>query len=130
MMAAAYIAGKALGGKWAAWAAMALTAIARPVSTILMVTADSLYSVLAGLSFAVLAAGWIAEKRDGKPVGRARWIGIGLLFGFAALARLDGLLLGVILIPIYGFSADEKARGARDRVFRREFPASGVACIS
>jgi hypothetical protein len=100
LMAAAWIAGKAMGGKWAGWGAMALTAVARPVTTILMVTADSLYSVLAGLSFAVLAAGWIAEKQEGKPIGRMRWIGIGLLLGFAALARLDGLLLGVILIPI------------------------------
>ncbi|MGB7539415.1 MAG: hypothetical protein WBM17_12825 [Anaerolineales bacterium] len=114
LMAAAYIAGKALGGKRAGWAAMALTAIARPVSTILMVTADSLYSVLAGLSFAVLAAGWIGEKRDGKPIGTARWIGIGLLLGFAALARLDGLLLGVILIPILWFFRGRNKSAVRE----------------
>jgi hypothetical protein len=103
IMAAVGIAGKAVGGRWGGWGAMALTAFARPVSTILMVTADSLYSVLAGLSFAVLVAGWIGEKQNGKPISAPRWVGIGLLLGFAALARLDGLLLGVIMIPVLWF---------------------------
>jgi hypothetical protein len=113
LMAAAWIAGKALGGKWAGWGAMVLTAIARPVTTILMVTADSLYSVLAGLSFAILVAGWVTEKREGKPIGRMRWLGIGLLLGLAALARLDGLLLGVILIPILWFFRGRSRSSAR-----------------
>jgi hypothetical protein len=114
LMAAAWIAGRALGGKWAGWGAMALTAIARPVTTILMVTADSLYSVLAGLSFALLAAGWIREKREGKPIGWMRWIGIGLLLGLAALARLDGLLLGLLLIPVLWFFRGHSRSSARD----------------
>jgi hypothetical protein len=103
IMAAAGIAGKAVGGKWGGWAAMAVVAVARPVSTILMVTADSLYAALAGLCFAVIITGWIAEKQSGKRVRPLWWIGPGLLLGLAALTRLDGLLLGVILIPVLWF---------------------------
>jgi len=114
IMAAAGISGKALGGKWAAWGAMALTAVARPVTTVLMVTADSLYSALAGLSFTVLIAAWIAEKRGGAPIKILRWIGIGLLLGFAALTRLDGLLLGVFLVPVLWFFRGRDRSSARD----------------
>lgn len=48
IMAAAGFAGRAVGGKWTGWAAMAVAAMMRPLSTILMVTADSLYAALAG----------------------------------------------------------------------------------
>jgi hypothetical protein len=114
ILAGAGIAGKALGGKWTAWGAMALAAVARPVTTILMVTADSLYAALAGLGFALLISGWLAEKRGAGPIGTARWIGTGLLLGFAALARLDGLLLGLILIPVLWFFRGRKAQAAKD----------------
>ena len=60
-------------------------------------------------------AGWIGEKQGGKPIGRPRWIGIGLLLGFAALTRLDGLLLGVILIPILWFFRGRNQIGVRGR---------------
>jgi hypothetical protein len=114
IMAAAGIAGKALGGRWGGWAAMAVTAIARPVTTILMVTADSLYAALAGLSFAVLISGWIAEKRSGGRMGIAPWIGIGLLLGFAALARMDGLIIGLALIPVLWFFRGRGRASARE----------------
>jgi hypothetical protein len=114
ILAAAGIAGKALGGKWGAWGAMALAAAARPVTTVLAVTADSLYSALAGLSFAILISGWIGEKRGGGPMKTARWIGVGLLLGFAALTRLDGLLLGVILVPLLWFFRGRNRSSARD----------------
>ncbi len=117
IMAAAGIAGKAVGGRWGGWAALAVMAIARPVTTILMVTADSLYGALAGLSFAVLISGWIAEKRGGGKMGVVRWIGIGLLLGFAALARLDGLILGCMLIPILWFFRGRGRPAVRDALF-------------
>ena len=102
-MAAAGIAGKAVGGRWGGWGAMAVVAIARPVTTALMVTADSLYSALAGLGFALLISGWFTEKTAGGKMGIARWIGAGLLLGFAGLARLDGVILGSLLIPVIWF---------------------------
>jgi hypothetical protein len=113
ILAAAGLAGKAVGGKWGGWAAMAVAAVARPVSTILMVTADSLYAALAGLSFAVLISGWIAEKQGGKPVRAVYWIGAGLLLGLAALTRLDGLLLGILLIPVIWFFRGRNRAAAR-----------------
>jgi hypothetical protein len=113
ILAAAGLAGKAVGGKWGGWAAMAVAAVARPVSTILMVTADSLYAALAGLSFVVLISGWIAEKQGGKPVRAVYWIGAGLLLGLAALTRLDGLLLGVLLIPVLWFFRGRSRAAAR-----------------
>jgi hypothetical protein len=103
IMAAAGIAGKAVGGRWGAWGAMAVAAMARPVTTALMVSADSLYSALAGLGFAVLISGWLTEKQGGAKMGIPRWIGIGLILGFAALARLDGVILGSLLIPVIWF---------------------------
>ncbi len=114
IMAAAGISGKALGGRWAGWAAMALTGFARPVTTALMVTADSLYSALAGLGFALLVSGWIGEKRDGGRIPLARWVGIGLLIGSAALARLDGVILGGILIPVLWYIRGKSKPAARD----------------
>jgi hypothetical protein len=114
ILGAAGLAGKAVGGRWAAWAAMAVTAVARPVTTALMVTADSLYSALTGLGFAVLISGWIAEKRSGVRMPIPRWIGIGLLLGLAALARLDGLLLGLVLIPVFWFIRGRSRTSARD----------------
>jgi hypothetical protein len=113
IMAAAGIAGRALGGKRAGWAAMAITAVARPITTVLMVTADSLYAALAGLSFAVILSGWIGEKDGGRPAGGIRWLASGMLVGLAALARLDGLLLGLILIPILWFFRGRNRRAAR-----------------
>jgi hypothetical protein len=113
IMAAAGIAGRAVGGKWGGWAAMAVAAVARPVSTILMVTADSLYAALAGLSFAVIITGWIAEKQSGKSARACYWIGSGLLLGLAALTRLDGLLLGAILIPVLWFFRGRNRPAAR-----------------
>jgi MFS family permease len=101
--AAAGLAARAVGGKRAGWAAMAVTAVMRPLSTILMVTADSLYAALAGLGFAVILFAWIAEKQNGKRARSGCWIASGLLLGLAALARLDGLLLGVFLIPVLWF---------------------------
>ncbi len=114
IMSAAGIAGKALGGKWAGWAAMALSAFARPVTTVLMVTADSLYAALAGLGFALLVSGWIGEKRDGERIGIFRWIGIGLLLGLAALTRLDGVIVGSALIPVLWFLRGRNRPAARD----------------
>jgi hypothetical protein len=114
ILSAAGIAGKALGGKWAGWAAMAVTAIARPVTTTLGVTADSLYCALAGMSFAVLITGWAGENlRKGK-IGSAHWVAVGLLLGLATLARLDGLLLGVILIPVLWFFRGRNRPAARE----------------
>jgi hypothetical protein len=113
IMAAAGIAGKSVGGKWGGWAAMAVAAVARPVTTVLMVTADSLYAALAGLSFAVIVAGWIAEKQSGKSMRSFYWIGAGLLLGLAALTRLDGLLLGVLLIPVLWFFRGRNGGAAR-----------------
>jgi hypothetical protein len=114
VMAAAGVAGKALGGKWAGWAAMALAAFARPVTTVLMVTADSLYAVLAGLGFALLISGRMAEKRDRGRTGMARWIGMGALLGFAGLARLDGALLGSVLVPVLWCVRGRNRPAARD----------------
>jgi hypothetical protein len=114
ILAAAGIIGKALGGKRAAWGAMALVAVARPVTTVLMVTADSLYSVLAGLSFAVLISGWISEKESGAEFGIRRWIAAGLLLGFAGLTRLDGVLLGAILVPALWFFRGRNRPAARN----------------
>jgi hypothetical protein len=114
IMAAAGIAGKAVGGRWGAWGAMAVVAMARPVTTALMVTADSLYSALAGLGFAVLISGWLTEKQGGAKMGITRWIGIGLLLGFAALARLDGVILGSLLIPIIWFFRGRSRPAARE----------------
>lgn len=103
IMAAAGLAARAVGGVRAGWAAMAVTAVMRPLSTILMVTADSLYAALAGLGFAVILSAWIAEKQNWKSARNGYWIASGLLMGLAALARLDGLLLGVFLIPVLWF---------------------------
>jgi hypothetical protein len=114
IMAAAGIAGRAVGGKWAGWGAMAVAAVARPVTTILMVTADSLYAALAGLSFAFLLSGWIKERKGGGSMRIALWIAIGLLLGLAALTRLDGLLLGLILIPVLWFFRGRNRSSARD----------------
>jgi hypothetical protein len=114
ILAAAGIAGRAVGGKWAGWGSMAVAGIARPVTTILMVTADSLYAALAGLAFAFLIFGWIKEKRGEGSVPIAHWIAIGLLLGLAALARLDGLLLGVLLIPVLWFFRGRSRNSARD----------------
>jgi hypothetical protein len=114
ILAAAGIAGTALGGRRMGWAAMAVAAFARPVTTILMVTADSLYAVLAGLAFAVLVSGWIGEKRDGRRIGTARWIAVGALLGFAALARLDGVILGVVLLPVLWWLRGRNRSAARD----------------
>jgi len=112
IMAAAGLAGKAVGGRWGGWAAMALTAVARPVSTALAVTADSLYSALAGLGFAVVISAWIMEKQGG---GKSiRWIGAGLLLGFAALARLDGVILGVALTAVIWWLGGRNKSAARD----------------
>jgi 4-amino-4-deoxy-L-arabinose transferase-like glycosyltransferase len=114
ILSAAGIAGKALGGKRAGWAAMAIAAFARPLTTALMVTADSLYSALAGLGFAVLVSGWIGEKRAGRRIGTGRWIGIGLLLGLAALTRLDGIIVGSVLIPVLWFLRGRNRPAARD----------------
>ncbi len=114
IMAAAGMAGNAVGGRWGAWAAMAVAAMARPVTTALMVTADSLYSALAGLGFAVLISGWLAEKQGGAKMGIPRWIGIGLILGFAALARLDGVILGLILVPVIWYFRGRSRPAARE----------------
>ncbi len=114
ILAAAGIAGKAVGGRWGAWGAMAVAAMARPVTAALMVTADSLYSALAGLGFAVLISGWLSEKQGGGKMGIPRWIGIGLLLGFAALARLDGVILGSLLIPVIWFFRGRSRPAARE----------------
>jgi hypothetical protein len=114
IMAAAGIAGRAVGGKWTGWAAMAVAAVMRPLSTILMVTADSLYAALAGLSFAFLISGWIKEKQGGGSMRIAHWVVVGLLLGLAALTRLDGLLLGLILIPILWFFRGRNRNSTRD----------------
>jgi hypothetical protein len=116
ILSAVGIAGHALGGKWVGWGLMVLAAFARPVTTILMVTADSLYAVLAGMAFAVLISGWIGEKRDGVRMGAAHWIAVGALLGFAALARLDGVLLGTVLIPVLWFLRGRKGAAVRDAV--------------
>jgi len=130
IMAAAGSAARAVGGKRAGWAAMAVTAVMRPLSTILMVTADSLYAALAGLSFAVLITGWIAERQSGKPARARFWIGAGLLLGLAALARLDGLLLGVILIPVLWFFRGRNRKATRDTLsFAGGFAAPVVLYI-
>ena len=113
ILAAAGLAGRAVGGKWAGWAAMAVAAVSRPLATILMVTADSLYASLAGLSFAILASAWIAEKQNGKNARSVYWIGSGLLLGLAALTRLDGLLLGALLIPVLWFFRGRTRSAAR-----------------
>ena len=113
ILAAAGLAGRAVGGKWAGWAAMAVAAVSRPLSTILMVTADSLYACLAGLSFAVIITAWIAEKQNVKTARSVTWIASGLLLGLAALTRLDGLLLGVLLIPVLWFFRGRNRSAAR-----------------
>jgi hypothetical protein len=114
ILAAAGIAGKAVGGRWGGWAAMAVAAAARPVTTALMVTSDSLYSALASLGFAVVICGWILEKRSGGRIGIARWAGAGLLLGFAALTRLDGVIVGAILIPVVWWFRGRGRSAARD----------------
>ena len=114
IMAAAGIAGKAVGGRWGGWGAMAVVAIARPVTTALMVTADSLYSALAGLGFALLISGWLAGRTAGGKMGIARWIGVGLLLGFTALARLDGVILGVALTAVIWWFRGRNKSTARD----------------
>ncbi len=113
IMAAAGLAGRAVGGKWGGWAAMAVAAVSRPLATILMVTADSLYACLAGLSFAVIISAWIAEKQNGKSARSGYWIAAGLLLGLAALTRLDGLLLGALLIPVLWFFRGRTRSAAR-----------------
>ena len=113
IMAAAGLAARAVGGVRAGWAAMAVTAVMRPLSTILMVTADSLYAALAGLGFAVILSAWIAEKQNGKNARNGYWIASGLLMGLAALARLDGLLLGVFLIPVLWFFHERNRTAVR-----------------
>ncbi|MBN2084360.1 MAG: hypothetical protein JW748_03985 [Anaerolineales bacterium] len=130
IMSAAGIAGKAVGGRWGGWAAIALAAVARPVTTALMVTADSLYSALAGLGFAALIAAWIAEKRNAGAIGVRRWTGIGLLMGLAALARLDGMILGAALIAVIWFFRGRNKSSARDAlVFAGAFLAPVVIYI-
>jgi hypothetical protein len=124
ILAAAGIIGRSIGGNWAAWGAMALVGVARPVTTALMVTADSLYSALAGLGFAVLIAGWIAERGEGKPFGTRRWIAVGVLLGLASLTRLDGLIVGLILVP-----AVWSVRG-RNRAAAREAAALAGAFLA
>lgn len=114
ILSAVGICGNALGGKWAGWGLMALAAFARPVTTILMVTADSLYAVLAGLAFAVLVSGWIGEKRSGSRMGTGYWIAVGALLGLAALARLDGALLGAVLIPVLWLLRGRKGDAVRE----------------
>ncbi len=113
ILAAAGLAGRAVGGKRAGWAAMAVTAVMRPLSTILMVTADSLYACLAGLSFVLIVSTWMGEKQNGKNARSGYWIAAGLLLGLAALTRLDGLLLGVLLIPILWFFRGRNRSAAR-----------------
>jgi hypothetical protein len=97
ILAAVGLAAGAIGGRRAGWAAMLLAALARPVSTVLVNSADSLYTALGGLSFALLL--WAARKNEGgnHPPTLRVLAGAGLLLGFAALARLDGLLLGILL---------------------------------
>jgi hypothetical protein len=114
IMAAAGLAGKAVGGRWGGWAAMALTAVARPVFTVLAVTADSLYSALAGLGFAIVISVWIREKQGGGKSIIHRWIGAGLLLGFAALARLDGVILGAALTAVIWWLGGRNKSAARD----------------
>ncbi|MBN1439005.1 MAG: hypothetical protein JW929_06295 [Anaerolineales bacterium] len=123
IMAASGIAGRAVGGRGCGWAAMAITAFARPVTTALMVTADSLYSALAGLAFAVLIAGWIPERQGVRRISGARWTAAGLLIGFSALARLDGVILGSALVLCVWFFRGRNKPAARDSL------AFGVAFL-
>jgi hypothetical protein len=117
ILAAAGLAARAVGGKRAGWAAMAVTAVMRPLAMILMVSADSLYAALAGLGFAVIITAWIAEKENGKRAPSGYWIAAGLLLGSAALARLDGALLGILLIPVLWFFRGRNRTAARGALY-------------
>jgi hypothetical protein len=110
ILAAVGIAGCAVGGKRTALVSMVLAAMARPVSTVLENTADSTYAALAGLSFAALLWAWPRDAGENR-LARGLLAGSGLLMGVAALARLDGLFLGCILIVALWFLRGQNKSG-------------------
>jgi hypothetical protein len=112
IMAAIGLAAARFGGWRAALAAMAVAAIARPISTVLENSADGLYTAFSAFSFAALLWAW--PRGDGQNPHSRHWLMLvgGLLMGVGALARLDGLLLGCLLIVGIWFLCGRNRIGA------------------
>ena len=100
IVAAVWWAARRVGGATAGWVAFVMAAVGRPVSVALENSADALYTSLSALAFALGAAlllDWLDRK--GPPRRwRGRSIALGAVLGTSALARLDGLVLGVLVV--------------------------------
>lgn len=102
ILMAVWWAARRVGGETAGWVALVLAAVGRPVSVALDNSADALYTSISALAFALgvgLVVDLLAERKT-----VAHWRGsafaVGAVLGVSALARLDGLALGLLVAVV------------------------------